>query len=74
MKQRISSHPELTLLEHELQRQVEYQQITKVLKLTNGRVHGKKGAALILGLNPNTLYSRMKKLGIPTQSELDDIP
>jgi len=27
-------------------------------------IHGKKGAAEILGINPNTLRSRMDKLGI----------
>ena len=40
-------------------------EITRVLTLTQGKVEGKNGAAQILGLNPNTLRSRMKKLGIP---------
>ena len=43
--------------------------ILTVLKTTGGVVEGAKGAAGILGLNPNTLRSRMKKLGIaPTSS------
>ena len=41
------------------------QHIVKVLKLTGGRVQGEKGAARLLGLKPNTLRYRMKKLGIP---------
>jgi predicted ATPase/transcriptional regulator with GAF, ATPase, and Fis domain len=43
--------------------------ILSVLKTTGGVVEGAAGAAGILGLNPNTLRSRMKKLGIaPTSS------
>ena len=38
--------------------------IVAVLKMTGGVVEGAKGAATILGLHPNTLRSRMKKLGI----------
>jgi formate hydrogenlyase transcriptional activator len=40
--------------------------IINVLKATKGVVEGARGAASILGINPNTLRSRMKKLGIPT--------
>lgn len=34
------------------------------LKQSNGKVHGKGGAAEMLGINPSTLRSRMKKLNI----------
>jgi formate hydrogenlyase transcriptional activator len=40
--------------------------IITVLKSTSGVVEGARGAATILGMHPNTLRSRMKKLGIPT--------
>jgi transcriptional regulator with GAF, ATPase, and Fis domain len=40
--------------------------IVNVLKSTGGVVEGAHGAATILGLHPNTLRSRMKKLGIAT--------
>ena len=43
---------------------VERAHIIRVLEDTNWVVHGKNGAALILGMNPDTLRSRMKKLGI----------
>ena len=43
---------------------LERQYITQVLESTGWRVSGPKGAANILGLNPSTLQSRMKKLGI----------
>jgi len=43
---------------------VERAHIVRVLEDTNWVVHGKNGAALILGMNPDTLRSRMKKLGI----------
>ena len=38
--------------------------IEDVLHHTRGVLYGSKGAAKILGLNPSTLQSRMKKLGI----------
>jgi len=38
--------------------------IIKVLEKTNGRIEGKSGAGEILGINPSTLRSRIKKLGI----------
>lgn len=47
-----------TLEEHER----EY--IGRILKSTHGRIHGPQGAAMILGINPWTLRSRMEKLGI----------
>ena len=40
--------------------------IINVLNSTSGVVEGARGAATILGMNPNTLRSRMKKLGIAT--------
>jgi transcriptional regulator with GAF, ATPase, and Fis domain len=39
--------------------------IRQVLGNTKGVVNGPRGAAALLGVNPNTLRSRMKKLGIP---------
>jgi transcriptional regulator with GAF, ATPase, and Fis domain len=38
--------------------------IQKALTRTHGKVHGTDGAAQLLGMNPNTLRSKMKKLGI----------
>jgi PAS domain S-box-containing protein len=43
---------------------VERNHILTVLEQTQWRIDGAKGAAQILGLHPNTLRSRMKKLGI----------
>ncbi len=43
---------------------VERAYIVGVLEQTGWRIEGSDGAALILGLHPNTLRSRMKKLGI----------
>ncbi|MBT4089213.1 MAG: sigma 54-interacting transcriptional regulator [Deltaproteobacteria bacterium] len=40
------------------------QHINKALILTKGKIHGVGGAAELLGINANTLRSRMKKLGI----------
>jgi formate hydrogenlyase transcriptional activator len=38
--------------------------IRRALAATNGRIHGPRGAANILDINPSTLRSRMEKLGI----------
>ncbi|MGD8257953.1 MAG: helix-turn-helix domain-containing protein [Desulfobacterales bacterium] len=38
--------------------------IIRVLEQTNWRIDGPKGAAVILDMNPSTLRSRMRKLGI----------
>jgi len=54
-----SSQHQATTLED-----VERQHIQKILTTTNGRIKGTDGAADRLGLNPSTLYSRMRKLGI----------
>ena len=43
---------------------VERDHITGVLEQTNWRIEGNSGAAIILDLHPNTLRSRMKKMGI----------
>jgi transcriptional regulator with GAF, ATPase, and Fis domain len=40
-------------------------EISNVLRLTNGKIEGKNGAAQRLGIKPNTLRYRMRKLGIP---------
>ena len=44
--------------------EVQRSHILNVLKQTGGVIEGTRGAALVLGLHPNTLRSRMKKLGI----------
>jgi formate hydrogenlyase transcriptional activator len=43
---------------------VERSHIVRALNETKWVIHGKKGAAEILGINPSTLRSRMEKLGI----------
>jgi formate hydrogenlyase transcriptional activator len=43
---------------------VQRDHILSVLASTGGIVEGARGAAIILGVHPNTLRSRMKKLGI----------
>jgi len=44
--------------------ETEKDHILRVLLSTNWRIDGAKGAALILEMNPSTLRSRMRKLGI----------
>jgi transcriptional regulator with GAF, ATPase, and Fis domain len=44
--------------------EVERAHILKVLKESNWKINGQDGAAVKLGLNPNTLRSRLKKLNI----------
>jgi formate hydrogenlyase transcriptional activator len=47
---------------------IEKNHILQVLKQTQGVIEGPRGAAKILNLHPNTLRSRMKKLGIERNS------
>jgi formate hydrogenlyase transcriptional activator len=44
--------------------QVEREHIARALKQTDGVINGERGAAKVLGLHPNTLRSRLKKLNI----------
>jgi len=44
--------------------EVERRHILAVLEHTRWVIHGEKGAAMILGIHPSTLRSRMDKLGI----------
>jgi transcriptional regulator with GAF, ATPase, and Fis domain len=46
--------------------------IQRVLESTSWHIKGPKGAAAALGLNPATLYSRMKKLGIRLRGQTED--
>jgi len=43
---------------------IERDHIISILNQTSWQVHGEKGAAKVLGINPNTLRTRMAKLGI----------
>ena len=38
--------------------------LQSVIEQTDGVIHGPKGAAAVLGINPSTLRSRLKRLGI----------
>jgi transcriptional regulator with GAF, ATPase, and Fis domain len=49
---------------HATLEEFERKHIIRVLEQTAWRIEGPKGAAMILGLNPSTLRSRMQKLGI----------
>ena len=53
-----ATRPDMSLDENERSH------ILNVLDITGGKVRGDDGAAAILNIHPNTLYSRMKKLGI----------
>ncbi len=49
--------------------QVERNHILEVLMRTNWRIEGTEGAAALLNLNPSTLRSRMKKLGVQRNTQ-----
>jgi len=43
--------------------------IRRVLGMTGGKIHGPRGAGELLGVNPNTLRYRMKRVGIPFRKD-----
>lgn len=45
------------------------QHIQLALRQTRGKISGKGGAAELLGVNSNTLYSKIKKLGIAVKEK-----
>ena len=49
--------------------EIECRHIRDTLKATRGKIKGRGGAAELLGLNPSTLYSRMRKLAIRVQTD-----
>jgi PAS domain S-box-containing protein len=53
--------------------EIESRHIIDVLNSTGWRVSGKGGAAELLGCNPKTLESRMKKLGIQRKKRIPDM-
>ena len=57
--------PRLPVAEPRRLDDVSARHIEQILTATGGIVHGPRGAAALLGINPSTLRSRMKKLGIP---------
>jgi transcriptional regulator with GAF, ATPase, and Fis domain len=42
--------------------------IIQILNQTHWRIEGPQGAAVVLGLRPSTLRSRMQKLGIKREA------
>jgi len=50
-------------------REAEHQQIVTALEKTGWRIKGPGGAAAILGMNPSTLYTTMRRLHIPNRHE-----
>lgn len=64
--QRLSPGPQTSEVPKSLD-EMELEHIQLVLRATRGRIKGAQGAAAILKMNPSTLYSRMRKLGIPKQ-------
>ena len=59
--------PMATQPQPETMADAEREHIVRALERANWHIKGPKGAAAALGLNPSTLYSRMKKLGISPQ-------
>ncbi len=50
------------------------QHIQRVLDKTGGKIHGPGGAGELLGVNPNSLRYKMKKLGIPFGKQMNQTP
>jgi PAS domain S-box-containing protein len=53
--------------------EAEQQHILEILKATGWRIKGPRGAAAMLEVKPSNLYAKMKRLGIPTRREKDNM-
>lgn len=60
----LPSPPAARLVTREDLKRQERENITQALRLTKGRIFGSDGAAVLLGMKPTTLASRIKALGI----------
>ena len=58
--------PRRVMTEHEM-RELEINNMKDALLQTNWRIYGPRGAARLLGINPTTLISRIKKSGLYEQ-------
>ena len=47
--------------------EMERANIERALRQCNGQVYGENGAAVLLGMKPTTLWSRLRSLGISTE-------
>jgi len=52
-------------------RQMEKSHLLWALQKTGGKIYGRDGAAELLDLHPNSLHSKMKRLGIAKPSRQD---
>ena len=69
-----SSEPDGTpLFQQKTLKEAERELIFNTLKFCGGRIRGKGGATEILDINPSTLESRMRKLGIKRQHVIDSM-
>jgi transcriptional regulator with GAF, ATPase, and Fis domain len=62
------AHPEAATVKLRTLEAVEREHITRTLEATSWQISGTRGAAVVLGMNPNTLRSRMLKMGISRAS------
>jgi transcriptional regulator with GAF, ATPase, and Fis domain len=52
-------------------KRMERESIVAALDRTNRKISGAGGAAELLGINPSTLFSRMRSLGINRKDEIE---
>ena len=70
---RLPESPPASVISSQTLEEIERRHILGVLKETRWRIKGAEGAAARLDVNPSSLYSKMKKLDIPTRRKRDDI-
>ena len=66
--QRLTSGPDILTGSDSLE-DVERRHIQSILSAAKGKIKGPEGAAERLAIHPSTLYSRMRKLGIPFKQQ-----
>ena len=65
------AQPSATIFQVKSYKDAERELILKTLEIANGKIRGEGGAAQLLKINPTTLESKMKKLGLVKKSKIE---
>jgi DNA-binding NtrC family response regulator len=68
-----SESPAAKIVQHNELKRIERESILAALERAHHRISGAGGAAELLGINPSTLFSRIRSLGIIRRSQTESV-